>query len=79
MARRAETRELSEKQARTLDTATRLVLLAANPREAEGARDSLRRIGLDYEIVAQRDFGSGDTAFLVVVGDMARRGSVNVQ
>jgi hypothetical protein len=53
-----------------LSRGTRLVLLLAKPLQAEPAFAALRRTGLDFDPVANRDFGTGDLAMSVLIVDL---------
>jgi hypothetical protein len=70
---------LSREQAKQLGPQTRLVLLAPTVQETEAARAPLRTFGLDYHLVTQREFGSGDMSLAVVIVDLARLGDVAVR
>jgi hypothetical protein len=70
---------LTPQQAKGLGPQTRLVLLAPTVQETEVARAPLRTFGFDYQLVTQREFGSGDLSLAVVIVDLARIGNIGTR
>jgi hypothetical protein len=47
------------------------VLLVPAAADADMARGALRRLGRDFVVLTQRDFGAGAHSLWVVIGDVA--------
>jgi hypothetical protein len=61
---------LEQQEATLLSRDTRLVLLVPTIEDAARARAPLQELGYDFAVVASEDFGKGDLAMSVVIGDL---------